>query len=112
MINSLLLIYVCTYREEVCSRAQELKIEVNDAPVIHFSAVLGVLAAPRLLPGIPTTALERWKMAALIRDKCSTRRRSPAFWGPRPQTWGGRSVWSSTLYSDSWHSFTVLTAEY
>lgn len=83
MINSLLLIYVCTYREEVCTGAQELKIEGNDASVIHFSAVLVVLAASaaarNINSGVDARRRERWEIAALIRNKCSTRLRSPAF---------------------------------
>lgn len=46
-------------REEVCTIAQDLKIEVNDALVIHFSVVSVVLGSLGLLRGISTTALMR-----------------------------------------------------
>lgn len=46
-------------REEVCTIAQDLKIELNDASVIHFSAVSVVLGSLRRLREISTTALMR-----------------------------------------------------
>lgn len=60
-------------REEVCTVAQDLKIEVNDAAVIHFSAVSLVLGGLRLLRGISTSpsiqAGGGHEIAALIWNK-------------------------------------------
>lgn len=81
-------------REEVCTIAQDLKIEVNDASVIHFSAVLVVLGSLRLLQRISTTALMRTGNGtrSLIRNKCSSLHALAGILGFASLTWGEQSV--------------------